>query len=124
MSAPEFDWDMHSGDHKNLVVTVKNSAGAIVPLTGALEVKFQMSKKTDTGFSSTVALSKALSAGITEIELTDPVNGVMAIKFVPADTGALKGEYYYEIEVEDATNNVATVLIGTLTILKDLVTNP
>jgi hypothetical protein len=121
--ANEFDWEMHRHDNKNLIVTVKDSSDNIVDLTGATEVTFAAAKKTSTGFSSTTAITKRLSVGITEVELTDALNGVLVVKLGISDTTNLKGEYYYEVEVIDSASDVGTVLTGTLTILKDLVTN-
>lgn len=122
--AAEYDWEMHRHDSKNFTVTVKDSADVVVSLLGASEITFAASKKTDTGFSGTAALTKKLSVGDAEVEITDAVNGVCVVKLVPADTDSMKGEYYYEVELIDSSSDVGTVLTGTLTILKDLVLNP
>ena len=121
--ANEFDWNMHRGDHKNLIVSVLDSNGNIVDLSGANEVTFAAAKKTSTGFSTTTAITKKMSLGSDQVELTDAENGKFTVKLVTADTTGLKGEYYYECEVIDSLNEVGTVLVGTLTIEKDLVSN-
>ena len=85
---------------------------------------FAAAKKTNTGFSTTTAITKKLSGGSTQVELTDAENGKFTVFIATGDTSGLKGEYYYECEVIDSLNEVGTVLTGTLTILKDLVVNP
>lgn len=122
--ANEFDWEMHRNDHKNLIVTVKDSNDAVVDLTGATEITFAAAKLTTKGFSTSTAITKKLSIGASEVELTDAANGEFTVKLVPADTTSLSGEYYYECEVIDSGSEVGTVLIGKLTITKDLILNP
>lgn len=124
MSAPEVDFTMHRNDTVHYTVTVKDSAGDAVSLVGAQEITFAMAKKkSDGSFSSTTALTKTMTEG--GVVVTDAANGVCRVDIDSNDTESLTpAEYYYEVEVIDSGGAVGTVLIGTITLLKDLILNP
>jgi hypothetical protein len=122
--APEVDWAMHRNDDVVFVVTVKDSAGSAVTLAGASGIEFAMSKKkADGSFSSTAVVTKSLGTGIT---VTDAANGICEVALDSDDTESLKApqDYYYEVEVTDSSGDIATVLIGTVSLKKDLILNP
>jgi hypothetical protein len=120
MTATNQDVAMFSGDTRVLAFTVTQAGDSTpVDLTGATAIKWKCARKLSGGFSSTVTLSKALGAGIT---VTDADAGQLQVLLSPADTAALSGRFYHELEITDVAGNVSTVAIGTLTIAKDLIT--
>jgi hypothetical protein len=117
-AAPEQDFEMHQGDSKRLLVTVKTPAGAVVSLVGAQSIKWWVAKRVT---SSVRLLEKSVGSGIT---VTNAAGGLLTIALNPADTKAVSGDYYHELEVIDSAGDIGTVLRGTVTILRALVTNP
>ena len=119
MTATNQDVAMFSGDTRVLAFTITQAGGSTpVDLTGAT-IKWRCARKLSGGFSSTVTLSKSLGAGIT---VTNADAGQLQVLLSPADTAALSGRFYHELEITDVAGNVSTVAIGTLTIAKDLIT--
>jgi len=55
-----------------------------------------------------------------DIEITDSANGIIEITVAPADTDALAGDYYHELQMTQG-GNISTVLYGQATIVKDLI---
>jgi hypothetical protein len=55
-----------------------------------------------------------------DIVITTPASGIVTITLDPADTAALAGEFYHELELTQA-GIVSTVLFGQVTIVKDLI---
>lgn len=117
-TATEFDFEMHQGDTKRIVVTVKTPAGVVISLIGAQSIKWWVAKKVT---STTRLLEKAVGTGIT---VTDALHGVLQITISPNDTKTVSGPFYHELEVVDSTGDIGTVLRGTMTVVKALVTNP
>jgi hypothetical protein len=117
--APTLDFEMHQGDTKRLRVSVVDSDGAAVSLVGAQSIKWWAAKKV----TSTVRLlEKSVASG--SITVLDAAGGVLSIPILPADTAAITGDYYHELEVIDSAGDIGTVLIGTMTVARALVTNP
>lgn len=73
MTAMNQDVTMMTGDDIDIVVTIVDTAGAVVDITGATAA---YTASLDTPFS------KSVGAGIS---LSDPTNGEMTISIVPAD---------------------------------------
>lgn len=117
-AAPEYDFEMHQGDTKRLTVTVKDPAGAVVSLVGAQSIKWWVAK---TVRSTVRLIEKSVGSGIV---VTNAAGGVITITLSPANTVAVSGSYYHELEVIDSAGDIGTVLRGTLTIHRALVTNP
>jgi len=110
---------MHSGDDKELVITINDSSGNAIDLSGLVSAKWSCSKKkSDGSFSSTPVVSKSLVSGIS---VTDAANGELTVTLAQADTKDLSGSFYQELELVDSANKKQTVMTGTLTILKDLI---
>ena len=103
------------GDSARFTVTVKDSAGAVVDLTGVTAIKWQMARS---AFATTADLSKALGSGVT---ITDAPGGVFQVDLTPADTADLLGDFHHEAEVTDGAGDVATVFCGTLSFAKGLI---
>lgn len=108
------NFEMFQGDDKDLVITVTDSAGAAVDLTGAA-IAWQMAR---TARSATPNVSKSVGSGIV---ITDAPGGICTISLDPTDTEGLTGDFYHELEVTDAQANITTVLSGTVTIKPALI---
>ena len=110
--------EMVSGDTAEITCTVYQADGTTPQsLVGATAIKWALSKKITSADS---LLSKSLGSGIT---VSDAVNGVIVISLQPVDTAAIKGgDYVHEVEVTDASGNVATVLQDDFTLLDDHIT--
>ena len=117
-AAPEFDFEMHQGDTKRLAVSVKDPAGAAVSLIAAESIKWWVARRVT---STTRLLEKSVGSGIT---VTNAAGGLLTISINPDDTKTVSGDYYHELEVIDAAGDIGTVLRGTMTIVRALVTNP
>jgi len=114
------DFEMHSGDHRDLVVTVKDEAGALVDISGAT-MRWHLSKLDSSGSrpgpKGAALVQKSVGSGIV---LTTPASGVATVSLLPADTASLAGEFYHELEMV-LGGKTSTVLFGKVTVLKDLV---
>lgn len=84
------------GSSKTYALSVKDSSGNPVNLTGA-RIIFSMKE----GFCNESAIiRKDSNNGITEIEITDPLAGMAEIKILPSDTTTLDvGEYLFDVWV-------------------------
>lgn len=105
------DFEIFSGDHKNLVYTVTNAQSASVDLTGNT-IEWVLANHETSG--SLLRLVTG-GSGITISGCT------FTVALSPAHTSGLAGDYYYEAQVTDTNSDVSTVSIGTATILTDLV---
>ena len=117
-TAPEFDFEMHQGDTKRLRVTVVDETGAAKSLVGAQNIRWWVARKVT---STTKLIQKSTTGGIV---VNDASGGILTIEIDPADTQAVSGEYYHELEVVDAADDVGTVLRGTMTVVRALVADP
>jgi hypothetical protein len=117
-AAPELNFEMHQGDTKRLAVSVTDPDGTAVSLVSVQSVRWWVAKKVT---STSRLIEKALASGIT---VTNAAEGKLVITLSPADTAQLAGDYYHELEVIDSAGDIGTVLRGTLTVVRALVTNP
>jgi len=104
---------MVSGDSKDIVVSVLDELDQVVPITGASAV-FILSK---TEFSAAL-VTKTTGGGIV---ITDGPAGVLTVSLDPADTEALVGTHYMEIELTDASLRVSTIVTGHIDIRKNVI---
>lgn len=100
------NFSMYAGDTKQVVVTVKKDDGSALDLTGAT-VRW--------GFDTVV---KTTSSGIV---LTTPLSGIFTITISPTDTVGKTGEFQHGGTVTDAAGNVSTVIVGKITINKNVI---
>ncbi len=107
------NFEMVSGDSKDIVVTVLDEQDQVVPITGA-SVVFILSR---TEFSAAL-VTKTTGAGIV---ITDDVGGVLTVSLVPADTEPLVGTHYFEIELTDVALRVSTIVVGRIDIRKNVI---
>jgi hypothetical protein len=109
------------GDSETLEVSIFDSTGTLVDLTG-YEVRFTV--KYDDIDENFVFQKKNLAAGgsADEIEMTDPVNGKFEIKINPEDTEPLRdkgNDFVYDIEYK-LDNFVKTPIKTTLCMEDDI----
>lgn len=102
------NFDMVAGDTKKINITVTDT-GSAVDLTGA-SIKWALKRSVS---ASSTDVFKTTSSGIS---ITDATHGKFQITLNPSDTLALKGTYYHESEVTDASGNVSTVCSGNVVI--------
>ncbi len=117
---------MYQGDTKTLVFTIvdEDSLLAVKPPKdiSAIDLRWSMVKlKVDGSYSATPLFDKESTAGNTEIEKVDAVNGVAHVKLVTADTSGLKpGAYYHQLE-SLLTTAPLVVADGEITLLKKVI---
>lgn len=113
-------FSMHSGDTKRLNFTLLDGTGQPLDITDAA-VRWQCSRYRNGKFSSTPALTKTVNNGI---EVTDEFNGLLTVFLYPEDTEEISGEFYHELQVTDASGDIATPFVGTFVVNKSLVKGP
>lgn len=113
------DFSMHSGDDRVLTVTVLDSAGSAVNITGGT-ITWALSKQAADAVEpkGDALITKSTSVG--GVTITDGPNGQCSVTLVEADTADLAGTYYHEMQVV-LSGDTSTVLYGTATIKKDLI---
>lgn len=107
------NFEMVSGDTKDIVVTVLDELDQVVPINNAAIV-FILSENEFTA----ALVTKAVGTGIV---ITNGPGGVFTVTLDSADTEALIGEHYYEAEVTDTGGRVSTVVVGTIDIRKNVI---
>jgi hypothetical protein len=114
-------FEMYQGDTKRLNFTITDATtGDVFDITGAT-ARWQASRAKTVGFSSTPLLTKTEEAGL---EITDAIGGAVTVVLDPEDTLNLSGNFYHELEITDATGDVATAYTGTFTVKKALIRPP
>lgn len=108
------NFEMHSGDTKDILVSVLDELDAVVNITGATAV-FILSNNP----YSAAIVTKSSGSGIV---ITDGPAGILTVSLDPADTAALAGSFYYEVELTDASGRVSTIVVGQINIRADVVT--
>lgn len=105
---PRTTLKMRKGDENSFAVTVRDSAGTVVNLTGLSSLTWVVT----TGADDSVALiSLSVGDGLT---VTDAVNGLVTISIVESRTTSLAaGYYHHKMVAQDAAGVTQTVLRGT-----------
>ncbi len=91
------------GNDITLTVTVKDSAGSVVNITGNTAA-FYISTSPTKGVIDAIITKTTPS----EITITDAVNGVLTIDLSEADTNR-EGIFYSQLDIEDTSSNKSTV---------------
>ncbi len=107
------NFEMHSGDTKDIVVTVLDELDQVVNISGATAV-FILSQNP----YSPAVITKSSGSGIV---ITDGPAGILTITLDAADTESLQGSFYYEVELTDASSRVSTIVVGQINIRADVV---
>lgn len=105
-----FDFTQDCGAKLSFDVTVKDSAGAAINLTG-YTAKMQMRKTSD----GTVAHESSTSNG--EIVLT-PLTGVVSVSIPGSVTSTLTGSLVYDVKLTHAVNDSFFAVGGTVEFIK------
>jgi hypothetical protein len=105
------NFEMWSGDHKNLIYTVTDASSASVSLTGA-SVLWVLSDQING--ASLARLTTDSGSGVTVSGCT------FTVSLSPVHTSGLAGVYYTEAQVRDSASNVSTVAVGTAKINRDV----
>ena len=113
------DFTMFAGDTKRLRFTLTDgdSDGAALDISDTV-VTWQASKGNAARFSAVPALTKTMGGGVT---VTDEMNGKVTVELLPADTQALNGTFYHELQVVDASGDVATAYSGVFQVKRALI---
>ena len=104
-----------SGDALRLEITVRNGdapSSPVLDLTPFTEITWALAKKQ----GSAVLFTKKLTVGPTQVDPVDLPNGRIDVLINNADTAALKGAFYHELQLEPGPN---TPLFGSFTIQAD-----
>ena len=105
------DFSMSSGDTKNISITITDSAGDAVDLTGATSIWAIYS-------GGTALLTKTSAAGA--ITYGGASTNVATVAVAAADTESIAGGVYrHELEITDTSGNVSTACSGTVVIVED-----
>lgn len=112
-------FEMFAGDTKRLHFTLTSGPPANAPLDiqDAI-VRWQASKGTLSRFSTIPVLTKTIGAGL---EVTDAFSGTLTVELLPEDTETLKGNFYHELEITDASGDVSTAFVGEFVIKSNLI---
>lgn len=113
MAAERQNIEFHAGDDKRLEVTVRDEDDAVVDLTGIESAKWSLAKTAN----STALVTHTLNDNISVVAAT---SGRINIIIDAADTEGLRGVYYHEAEITDASGKTGTILYGSATILGSL----
>ena len=118
-------FSMYQDNKLTLRFTVRDGdqaeVGGVHPvfdLTG-FTVQWALSRGTTSQFVTTASVLKS-SAQITEIEVTDAVNGLLEVKLVGADTATIFGDFYYELELVDGMSEKVVVAVGEINIIRNV----
>ena len=116
------DFEMHSGDDLDLVITVQDAVEAGVDITGATSIRWQLSRLATggprPGPAGAALVEKALGAA-SGITLSGVSGCVVALSGV--DTAALRtADYYHELELV-VSGRTTTGLYGIAEIQSDLI---
>ena len=104
------NFEMWSGEDKVIRVTVKDSAGAALPLTG-MSVSWKLARAR----SAAALVTKTTADGIALV--SGGSGGQFDITLMPADTDALAGTFLHEAEITDTAGKKSTVFSGRALIL-------
>ncbi len=109
--------NMFKGDNRIFEITVKDADDVAVDITGGTMVFTMKELASD----PSALITKDSSVGITEVEFTNPTNGIAQIKLVPADTQNLKAQrYVYDVEFTTSAGSVHTLVKAYLTLFEDV----
>ena len=109
------DFELVSGNDKNLNFSVLDQDDVVVDLTGAT-IAWSMSRTNKSKSELITLLSPA------DITITDPVNGKFTVTIKDTDSEALQGgDYYHEARVTSTAGLKTTVAYGTVELLDNII---
>ena len=106
------DLSIYRGDDATITLTVKDSSGSVVDITG---FTFWITVKVNASDSDENA-----SIQKTVTNHTDPTNGETQIILDNNDTAINIGSYIYDIQMKDGNEKITTLTKGAFRILRDV----
>lgn len=100
------------GDTESIGVTITDSAGATVNITGYTFFFTVKGDESDGDASALISTDVATH--------TDPVNGVTAISLPAGSTNIAIGTWFYDLQMKDIGGNITTLLKGDFVVKKDI----
>jgi BppU N-terminal domain len=113
MSTTNQNFTMYEGNNRKISVYISRSDGTPFDLTGAKGTWILKRK-------GVTLCTKSIGSGI---EIKDATKGYLAIYLLPEDTKGKLGECDHELQIEDASASVYTVLTGRISIQGSLLTD-
>jgi hypothetical protein len=106
--------DMIRGDTRSFPVTFYDSDGVTpLSLVGGT-VKFTVNATEEPSDNSAAVIQKTITVH------TSPLNGQTTIALSSSDTNITPGEYYYDVQLTDASGNVLSKKKDILTVISDI----
>jgi len=107
-------FQLFAGDDIELPITVRTvwQTGDLVDLTGA-SARFIASRTP----GATPVLDSDASPALVSVEITTPLSGLLTVIMAAANTAALLGDYYWQVDVTDNAGKVSTVAHGWLSFI-------
>jgi hypothetical protein len=104
---------MFKRDTENIVVTVKDSAGVAIDITG---YTFWLTIKTlEAEADADAELQKEVTTH------TTPTGGITTLPITSAESGAIEvGDYQYDIQMKSVSGDITTLIRGTFIIEQDI----
>ncbi len=104
--------DMVRNDNRTFTLTFTDANGAAIDITGY--TCFFTVKAAMADLDAAAKISKTWTTH------SDPTNGITTFALVPADTTALSGMYYFDIQVKDLSSKIYTPMIGYFNVIEDV----
>ncbi len=105
---------MYRGDSYPIVITISDSStGSAIDITG---YSFKLTVNSDQNPTST-ANQQFTVDGVLD---ADPTTGKVSFTPTTTDTDITPGNYFYDIEMTDASGNVKTIAKSSFTISQDI----
>ena len=116
------DFDMHSGDDLDLVITVQDPAGAGVVVSGVTDaVRWQLGRLATGSVTPATPGSPLVAKSMASGQIAVSGLSGYVVTLSGADTAALRtADYYHELEIV-VSGRTTTALYGVASIQSDLV---
>lgn len=116
------DAEMYAGNKRSLQFTIsdEDTTGSPAKDLSGLTVKFALSLMDSSGNFQTTPTVEKTTDNSGEITISGSSNEIATVVLVPADTSALAGDYYMELEAFDGTPAGIVLATGTLTIIRNV----
>ena len=103
--------EIYKGDTKTIQVTVKDADGVVLDLTSYTML---MTVKKTASLSDSAAAFQATAV------IASPATGVGVFTLTHAQTNITAGTYYYDVQINDGTTSVYTVMSSLFNVLQDI----
>lgn len=97
---------IYQGDALTINVTIKDTLGVVLNLTPFNEIYFTIRRELE---DTVNILQKKLS--LAEIVVVNAAKGQIRIVLLNEDTKTLLGKYYYEIAIEDTSEDLQYIVV-------------